>query len=113
VTGRLVVISGLPGVGKSSVAESLAARTGSVHLSVDVVEEAILGCGLPPGLEVGIAAYEAARAVAEQNLSLDRRVIVDAVNDSEEAGRTWRTATSRTASRSRLRAPGDVGCAGA
>jgi len=93
------VISGLPGVGKSSVAESLAARTGSVHLSVDVVEEAILGGGLPPGVEVGIAAYEAARAVAEQNLSLDRRVTVDAVNDSEEARWTWRTAASRTASR--------------
>lgn len=42
MTGRLVVLSGLPGVGKTSVAEAIAARTGSVHLSIDAVEEAIL-----------------------------------------------------------------------
>ncbi len=96
MTGRLVVISGLPGVGKSSAAESFAARTGSVHLAVDLVEEAILGCGLPPGQEVGIAAYEAARAVAELNLRLDRWVVIDAVNDSEEARQTWRSAATRT-----------------
>jgi predicted kinase len=47
VTGRLIVISGLPGVGKTSVAESAAARTGAVHLSIDAVEESILACGLP------------------------------------------------------------------
>ena len=99
MTGRLVVISGLPGVGKSSVAERFAARTGSVHLSVDVIEEAILNCGLSPGQEVGIAAYEAARAIAELNLVLDRCVVVDAVNDSEEARETWRAAASRTGSR--------------
>ncbi|GAB3565155.1 hypothetical protein GCM10027344_24810 [Spelaeicoccus albus] len=64
------MISGLPGVGKSSVAESVATRIGSVHLSIDALEEAILGCGLSPGQDVGIAAYEAARAAAELSLRL-------------------------------------------
>ncbi|TAM89322.1 MAG: ATP-binding protein [Jatrophihabitans sp.] len=96
VTGRLVAVSGLPGVGKTSVAEILAARTGSVHLSIDAVEESILRCGLTSGWQVGVAAYEVSRAMAEQNLRLGHDVVVDAVNDSEAARQTWRTATGRT-----------------
>lgn len=64
MTGHLIVISGLPGDGKTSVAEIAAARTGSVHLSIDAVEESILACGLPPEWQVGVAAYEAALAMA-------------------------------------------------
>lgn len=90
----LVVISGLPGTGKSAVAAELAARSGSVHLSVDPIEDALLGAGLPRSWETGVAAYEAARAVAEQNLALGRTVVVDAVNDSEPARDTWRTAAA-------------------
>ncbi|MCF8610214.1 ATP-binding protein [Gordonia sp. HY285] len=96
MSARLVAVSGLPGVGKTSVAEIIAARTRSVHLSIDAVEEAILACGLPSGWQVGVSAYEAVRAMAEQNLRLGHDVIVDAVNDSEEARQTWRTAASRT-----------------
>jgi predicted kinase len=98
VTQRLVVLSGLPGVGKTSIAEIVASRTGSVHLSIDAVEESILACGLPSGWQVGVAAYEATRAIAEQNLRLGLDVVVDAVNDSEEARQTWRTAASQTGS---------------
>lgn len=96
MTGHLIVISGLPGVGKTSVAEIVAARTGSVHLSIDAVEESILACGLPAGWQVGVAAYEVTRAMAEQNLLLGHDVIVDAVNDSENGRETWRTAAERT-----------------
>lgn len=96
MTGHLIVISGLPGVGKTSIAEIIAARTGSVHLSIDAVEESILACGLPSGWQVGVAAYEAARAMAEHNLRLGHDVVVDAVNDSEPARQTWRSAASRT-----------------
>jgi len=99
VTGHLIVISGLPGVGKTTVAEIIAARTGSVHLSIDAVEESLLACGLPADWEVGVAAYEAARAMAEQNLRLGHDVVVDAVNDNDEARQTWRTAASRTGAR--------------
>jgi predicted kinase len=96
----LVVVSGLPGTGKTAVAAELAARLGTVHLSVDPIEDALLGAGLPPSWETGVAAYEAARAVAEQNLALGLTVVVDAVNDSEPARQTWRAASA--ASRVRL-----------
>lgn len=95
-SGRLVVLSGLPGVGKTSVAEILAARTRSVHLSIDAVEDSMLACGLPRGWEVGVGAYEATRAMVELNLRIGHDVVVDAVNDSDEARQTWRAAAART-----------------
>jgi predicted kinase len=90
----LVVVSGLPGTGKSAVAAELAARAGAVHLSVDPIEDALLSAGLPRCWETGVAAYEAARVMAEQNLGLGASVVVDAVNDSEAARATWRVAAA-------------------
>jgi predicted kinase len=94
----LVVISGLPATGKSAVAEVVARRTGSAHVSIDTIEDALLGAGMAPGWTTGVAAYEVARAVSEQNLVLGHRVVVDAVNDSEAARSTWRSAAAATAS---------------
>ncbi|GAA4811930.1 AAA family ATPase [Tomitella cavernea] len=96
MTGHLIVISGLPGVGKTSVAEVFAVNTGAVHLSIDPIEESILACGLPAGRQVGVAGYETVRAMAEQNLRLGHDVVVDAVNDGEEARQIRRTAAART-----------------
>jgi len=85
----LLVISGLPGTGKSTVAAAVARQLEAVHLSVDEVEDAMLGAGLPRDFTTGVAAYEAVRAAAEQNLSLGHCVVVDAVNDSGAARLTW------------------------
>lgn len=92
----LIVISGLPGVGKTTLAAALAGRLGASHLSVDTVEEALLGAGLERGWTTGVAAYEAVRAAAEQNLRLGHKVVVDAVNDTDAARQTWRNATKAT-----------------
>jgi predicted kinase len=93
----LIVISGLPGTGKTAVAAGLAARLNAVHLSIDTAEDAMLGAGLPAGWETGVAAYEVTRAAAEQNLALGWNVVVDAVNDSGPARQTWHQAADRTA----------------
>jgi predicted kinase len=92
----LIVISGLPGTGKTAVAAGLAARLNAVHLSIDPIEDAMLGAGLRHGWETGVAAYEATRAAAEQNLVLGSDVVVDAINDGDAARQTWRSAASRT-----------------
>jgi len=91
----LIVISGLPGTGKTAVAAGLAVRLKAVHLSVDPVEDALLGAGLPAGWQTGVAAYEATRAAAEQNLLLGWDVVVDAVNDSQAARQSWHVAADR------------------
>ncbi|HVD89981.1 MAG TPA: RNase H family protein [Jatrophihabitantaceae bacterium] len=88
----LVVISGLPGTGKSTVGAAVARRSRAVWLSVDEVEDALLGVGLPSDWTTGVAAYEAVGAAAAENLRLGHVVIVDAVNDSEPARDTWRRA---------------------
>lgn len=56
----------------------------------------MLGCGLPRGRQVGVAAYEAARAMAELNLRLGHDVVIDAVSDSDAPRQTWRNAASAT-----------------
>jgi predicted kinase len=92
----IVVISGLPGTGKTAVAAEVARRADAVHLSIDTIEDALLGAGFPHSWTTGVAAYEAVRAAAEQNLDLGRVVVVDAVNDSEPARETWRRAAATT-----------------
>ena len=92
----LLLVSGLPGTGKSTVAARLARGLRAVHLSVDEIEEAMLGADLPRDRTTGVAAYEAVRAAAEQNLALGHSVVVDAVNDSAAARSTWRSAAERT-----------------
>ncbi len=56
----------------------------------------MLGAGMEKGWTTGVAAYEAVRAMAEDNLSRGMPVVVDAVNDSEAARDTWRRAASST-----------------
>ena len=92
----LVVISGLPGTGKTAVATEVAREADAVRLSIDSVEDALLGAGFPRSWTTGVAAYEAVRAAAEQNLDLGAVVVVDAVNDSEPARDTWRRAAATT-----------------
>ena len=90
----LTVISGLPGVGKTTVADLVGRRLGAVRLSIDTVEEALLAARLPRGGETGVAAYEAVGALAARDLRDGRSVVVDAVNDSEPARDTWRRASA-------------------
>jgi predicted kinase len=92
----LIVISGLPGTGKSAVARATADRIGAVHLSIDPVENAMLGAGAERGWTTGVAAYEAVRVMAQDNLARGLIVVIDAVNDSEAARDTWRRASTES-----------------
>ena len=91
----LVVLSGPPGIGKSTAGDALAALRPVVRLSIDDAEDAMRACGVPPEAS-GVAAYEVVRAAAEQNLRLGADVVVDAVNDSAPARETWRRAADAT-----------------
>lgn len=86
---RLVVFAGLPGSGKSAVADRVARELGVPILSVDPIEEALHRAGIARGWDRGVAAYEVASRVAEHVLSLGQRVIIEAANAEPEGRAVW------------------------
>ncbi|WP_426623523.1 AAA family ATPase [Leifsonia sp. McL0607] len=91
----LVVTAGLPGSGKSTIAEIVAGRLGATAISVDPIEAAILKAGIDADQPTGLAAYLVAERMAEQLLVSGQSVIVDAVNAVEPARLQWRDLAER------------------
>lgn len=85
-----IVLSGLPGVGKSTIADALGRRTRACVVSVDPIEDAILRSGIARSFETGVAAYQVAATVAEHQLRNGLNVIVDAANYLEVGRDVWR-----------------------
>jgi predicted kinase len=94
----LIVFSGLPGSGKSSIARELARETEAVWLRIDSIEQAIRESGVVPG-SIDDAGYRAAYAIAEDNLRLGRNVIGDSVNGWPVTRNAWRDASARAGAR--------------
>ena len=91
----LVLMSGLPGVGKSTLAEALARRLGACVVSVDPIEDAVLRAGIPQSFETGVAGYLVGATVAAAQLRLGLTVIADAANYLEAGRDIWREAAAR------------------
>ncbi|HLI07270.1 MAG TPA: AAA family ATPase [Ktedonobacteraceae bacterium] len=88
-TPKLIIIVGLPGSGKSTIAESLAARLSIPLFSVDPIESAMLRSGLERGFETGLAAYVVAETLAGEQLKCGLSAIIDAVSGVQEARDMW------------------------
>jgi len=96
IGAHLIAMAGLPGAGKSSIADGLCRVLGATLLSVDPIEAAMWRSGLDRDA-TGRAAYEVAEALAAENLRQGQTVIIDAVNPVEEARLMWlKTAQSLT-----------------
>ena len=89
---HLIVLSGLPGTGKTTLARSLAARLGAVYLRIDSIEQAMRQAGVE---QVGAAGYAVANALTETNLALGHSVVADCVNPVRESRNGWCAAASR------------------
>jgi len=82
-------MAGLPGTGKSTVAEELRERLGHPLVSVDQIESAVLSAGIDSDQPTGLAAYLVAETLAGNVLASDRSIIVDAVNAVSPARDQW------------------------
>ncbi|MFD1343722.1 AAA family ATPase [Litorisediminicola beolgyonensis] len=76
---HLIALSGLPGVGKSTIAAEVARARRACYLRVDTVERA-LGESVLAIAKAQNAGYRAIMAVAADNLRLGLDVVADTVN---------------------------------
>lgn len=91
----LVVLSGLPGTGKTTIGKALAAKRSATYVRVDEIEHA-LSCSARLGCNIGPAGYLVAFAIASSNLKLGNLVIGDSVNPVSESRQGWRNAAMST-----------------
>ncbi len=86
---RLIVMSGLPGTGKTTLSRPLARALRAVYVRVDTIEQAIRSSTIAP-VEVVDHGYRAAYGVAADNLALGLDVVAESVNPIEETRAGWR-----------------------
>ncbi|MBO9554836.1 AAA family ATPase [Cellulomonas sp.] len=91
----LVVLGGLPGSGKTTVARGVARALRAVHVRVDTVEQAVLHSSLGVAA-VAEAGYAAAMGVAADNLRLGLDVVADSVNPVAASQDGWRWVGAET-----------------
>jgi predicted kinase len=90
----LIILGGLPGVGKTTLALELARRLGAVHIRIDSIEQAIRESGVTV-VSLDDAGYRVGYALAEDNLRLGRIVIADSVNPLPITRDAWLAVADR------------------
>ncbi|WP_337189762.1 2-C-methyl-D-erythritol 4-phosphate cytidylyltransferase [Ornithinimicrobium cavernae] len=93
----LLVLGGLPGAGKTTVARAWARQRGAVHVRLDTIEQALVRA--EPGRGVGPEGYAAAYAVAADQLALGLDVVADSVNPLPVTRQAWRDVAAESGAR--------------
>jgi predicted kinase len=91
---KLIVFSGLPGTGKSALAEEVGRRLGMPVFAKDWLEATLLRCEVQatnPQKPLGSASYELLTVLAERQLMLGQSVILDSVASTESIRTAWRS----------------------
>lgn len=89
---KLIVFSGLPGTGKSTLAESIGRQLGIPVFAKDWLEAVILQNGLRSTLDektLGYVSYELLTVLAERQLMLGQSVILDSVASTQTIRKMW------------------------
>ena len=90
----LIVLGGLPGVGKTAIARGMARLLGAIHIRIDSIELAIRESGVTV-VSLDDAGYRVGYAVAEDNLRLGHIVIADSVNPWPVTRDAWVAVAAR------------------
>ncbi len=95
---KLIVFSGLPGTGKSSLAEAVGSHLSIPVFSKDWLEATLLRSELVPSnptKPLGSAGYQLLTTLAERQLMLGQSVILDSVASTQSIRNTWRNLSKR------------------
>ena len=90
---KLVVFSGLPGTGKSALAESVGRELGIPVFAKDWLEATLTCCELTPSNDekrLGSAGYQLLSTLAERQLMLGQSVILDSCASTESIRSSWK-----------------------
>ena len=90
---QFIVFSGLPGTGKSSIAEAVARELSIPVFAKDWLEATLIRCELKPaenGPPLGSAGYQLLTTLAERQLQLGQSVILDSVASTVSIRAEWR-----------------------
>ena len=90
---KLITFSGLPGTGKSTLADALGKHFGIPVFAKDWLEATLLRNGLQPTLSeksLGYVGYELLTILAERQLMLEQSAILDSVASTHAIRNTWK-----------------------
>jgi predicted kinase len=95
-SATLYILSGLPAVGKSTLARLLAERVGAAYVRIDTIEQALRElCSI----EVRGEGYRLAYRVAADSLQLGLSVVADSCNPLELTRREWEQVAAEAGAR--------------
>ncbi len=92
-TPQLIVFTGMPGTGKTSIAEAVAREFGIPVFAKDWLEATLIRCELKPaenGPPLGSTGYQLLTTLAERQLRLGQSVILDSVASTLSIRAEWR-----------------------
>ena len=95
---KLIVFSGLPGTGKSTLAEIVGKQLHIPVFAKDWLEATLLRNGLQPTLNeksLGYVGYELLTVLAERQLIMEQSVILDSVASTYAIRNTWKDLATR------------------
>lgn len=92
----IVVFSGLPGVGKTTIAKHIATYLSAVYLRIDSIEQALKNTQNITELPVGSEGYFLANNIALDNCKLGNSVIIDCVNPLPLTRQIWLDTAEKT-----------------
>jgi hypothetical protein len=90
---KLIIFSGLPGTGKSALAEAVGRELGIPVFAKDWLEATLLRSKVVPAeieKQLGSVGYDLLTTLAERQLILGQSVILESVASTESIRNTWR-----------------------